>query len=254
MENNIDLKELSIILGLKENSSELNQFISDKKELTFIEAISNILYSDNLNDLAEKTDSNNGNNEMIDNFIKRAEIEGVGPVKLELYNNSNFIENIKGNDRILSTPKINYTQKYLNKIQKEFIKEENIIIPPVEIIQKKIENHEDNRKKFKNKNNTRKGKEKEQNHKNKDENIEIQVEKENDFEEKHEDSKEVKEKIENEKTDDQNKGNEEIEMNQDKNNNTMNQQRNNRKNYNKKYNKNKGHKVYRQNYNSKKYK
>ena len=70
---------------------------------------------------------------MIENFIKKAEIEEIGPVKLELYNDSNFIESIKGNNTLLHLPEINYTEKYLSKLQKDFIKEEKEVIEPIEI-------------------------------------------------------------------------------------------------------------------------
>ena len=54
MKENINLKEIEIILGLKNHSDELNKIINDKKDLSFLEAITNILYSDNLNKLFKK--------------------------------------------------------------------------------------------------------------------------------------------------------------------------------------------------------
>ena len=66
MEDDINLNELAIILGLKYNQNELNKIIPNKKDLKFINAISNILYSDNLNNLYENNDSKESNNcEMI---------------------------------------------------------------------------------------------------------------------------------------------------------------------------------------------
>ncbi len=140
MEENNDLKELSIILGL--NEIDLNKNVSIKKNLSFIGSISDILYSDKLNDLYKKSDLNDDKNEMIDDFIKKAEIDGIGQVKLELYKNSNFVENIKGNVPKLNSQNINYTEKYLTKLQNEFIKEEKIISPPIEIKEQKNEKNE----------------------------------------------------------------------------------------------------------------
>ena len=254
MEENNDLKEISIILGLKEHSSELNKNILDKKGLSFINYISNILFSDNINEIYEKLDINNDNNGMIDDFIKKTQIEGVGPVKLEFYKNSNFIENIKGNEKNLQIPNVNYTEKYLLKLQNEFIKEEKVVVPPVEIKEQNIKRYEDKKKNYKNKN-THKKKKDEINQEDINENKEIQEQKEIEIENKEEDIKEIKENIENEISNEQNKDNEDYEKNEDKKNDGNNQQRsNNRRNYNKKYNKNKGHKEYRQNYNSRKFK
>ena len=257
MEENNDLKEISIILGLKEHSSELillNKNILDKKGLSFINYISNILFSDNINEIYEKLDINNDNNGMIDDFIKKTQIEGVGPVKLEFYKNSNFIENIKGNEKNLQIPNVNYTEKYLLKLQNEFIKEEKVVVPPVEIKEQNIKRYEDKKKNYKNKN-THKKKKDEINQEDINENKEIQEKKEIEIENKEEDVKEIKENIENEISNEQNKDYEDYEKNEDKKNDGNNQQRsNNRRNYNKKYNKNKGHKEYRQNYNSRKFK
>ena len=252
MENNIDLRELSIILGLKDNSSQLNKIILDQKELTFIGAISNILYSDYLNDLIENIDSSNDNNEMIDNFIKNAKIDDIGPVKLKLYNNSNFKENIKGYDKKWNIPNLNFSEKYMHKLQNEFIKGEKVIPPPTEIKEQKIENYEDNKKKYKNKKNIKKDKGYKQNQKSKDENIEINAEKGNELEEEKEDKKEIKINDDIEIIDGQNIDHEEIENNEYKKDNRHNQQRSYNRNFPRKYNKNKGHKEFRQKLNSKK--
>ena len=255
MEENNDLKELSIILGLKENAMELNKIILDKKESTFLGCISNILFSDDINNLYEKIDANNANNEMIDNFINKAQIEGVAPIKLELYKNSNFIENIKGNEEIIPKPYVNYTEKYLFKLQNDFIKEEKDIVPPIEIKEQNIKKYEDKKKNYKNRNRQKKKKD-EANEENINENKEIDEEKEIKVENKEEeDKKEIKENIENEISQEQNKDFEDYEIVEDKKGDGNNSQRNNnRRNYNKKYNKNKGHKEYRQNYNSRKFK
>ena len=143
MENEIDQKEIEIILGLNNDSVKLNDFISGKKELTFISAISNILFSDNLADLYEDNESKEDNNEMIENFIKKAEIDEISSVKLELYKDSNFIENIKGNDTLLQNPQINYSEEYLTKLKTDFKKEEIIRARTIEISEKRSEKHED---------------------------------------------------------------------------------------------------------------
>ena len=252
MEENNDLKELSIILGL--NEIDLNKNVSIKKNLSFIGSISDILYSDKLNDLYKKSDLNDDKNEMIDDFIKKAEIDGIGQVKLELYKNSNFVENIKGNVPKLNSQNINYTEKYLTKLQNEFIKEEKIISPPIEIKEQKNEKNEYNKKKYQNKNRQKPRKMEEREKKINEENDDSKVEQENTNKEKEEELEERKEKNENEIIEEQNKEYEENEKSEEKKNNYQNQQRNYRKPYNRKYNKNKGHKEYRQNINSRNFK
>ena len=252
MEEDIYIKELSIILGLKESSNELNKIISDKNKLSFLGAISNILYSDNLDNLYDKNDSKDDNNEMIENFIQKTEIGNIGPVKLELYKDSNFIDNIKGNEVLLPKPMINYTERYLDKLQNDFIKEEISIIPPVEIKAPKVERNEGNHKNDRNK---YKNKILEKKNKNKVEKPENQIQKEikSDIKEKEEDKKEIQEKNENEAIEDKNQNFEEDEKD-DKTNQGSSQQQNNRRTFNRKFNKNKKHKEYRQEYNSRKYK
>ena len=252
MEENNYLKELSIILGL--NEIDLNKNISDKKNLSFIGSISDILYSNKLNDIYKKSDLNDDKNEMIDDFIKKAEIDGIGQVKLELYKNSNFVENIKGNGPKLNSQNINYTEKYLTKLQNEFIKEEKIISPPIKIKGQNNEKNDYNNKKFQNKNKQKPRKMEEREKKLKEENNDLKAEQENINKEKEEEFEEVKEKKENEIIEEQNKEYEENEKSEEKNNNYSNQQRNYRKPYNRKYNKNKGHKEYRQNINARKFK
>ena len=253
MEENINWKELSIILGLKENHNELNKILSDKNELSFLGAVSNILFSDKLNDLYENLDKKNGSNEMIENFIKKAEIEEIGPVKLELYNDSNFIESIKGNNTLLHLPEINYTEKYLSKLQKDFIKEEKEVIEPIEIkapnIDKKANNNKNHQKQKKLNEKKNKAEEEKENNK---------IEKKTEPQEKdEEDIKEISEKTEKEMIDGQKEQNHEFEEDEkidDKKNNGSNQSQNYRRPFNKKYNKNKGHKDYRKNVNARKHK
>ena len=146
MKENINLKEIEIILGLKDHSDELNKIINDKKDLSFLEAITNILYSDNLNKLYESNDiQEKSDNNMIDNFIQKAEIDNICPIKLELYKNSNFIDNIKGNDTFLKIPNIDYSDSYISKLKKDFVKEENIIMPPIEIKEQQNAKRKDNK-------------------------------------------------------------------------------------------------------------
>ena len=56
MKEDINLKEIEIILGLKNHSDELNKIINDKKNLSFLETIANILYSDNLKNIYESNE------------------------------------------------------------------------------------------------------------------------------------------------------------------------------------------------------
>ena len=133
MEDDFDLKELSIVLGLNNNSNQLNNISLNKKKNSFISAISDILYSNNLDELFEPIETETSSNEMLDNFIKNAKIEGIGSVKLELYKDSNFIENIKGDSNILSKPQIDFSNEYITKLQKDFIKEEQVVMQPIEI-------------------------------------------------------------------------------------------------------------------------
>ena len=254
MEDDNNLKEIAIILGLKNHSHDLNKIINGKKDLSFLGAISNILYSDNINNIYETNEQKESNdNEMIDNFIQKAEIDNICPVKLELYKNSNFVDNIKGNDIIYKAPNIDYSESYLSKLQKDFVKQENVIIPPIEIKEQFNEKNEDNKKHQYNKKNTMPI-----NNINRNKNI-IQIEnleiekKKSEIEfEKEEDKKEIKENNENKDND--------IEVEEDekysekKNEGNNNYHQNNNRPYNKKYNRNKTHKEYRQKMNNKKFK
>ena len=254
MKENINLKEIEIILGLKDHSDELNKIINDKKDLSFLEAITNILYSDNLNKLYESNDiQEKSDNNMIDNFIQKAEIDNICPIKLELYKNSNFIDNIKGNDTFLKIPNIDYSDSYISKLKKDFVKEENIIMPPIEIKEQQNAKRKDNKMNKYNKKNTMPNISKQTN---KDiiqnENIEIENKrKENEFENE-EEKKEIK-------NTDENKENalefeEEEKYSDKKNEGNNNYHQNNNRPYNKKYNRNKTNKEYRQKVNSRRFK
>ena len=254
MKENINLKEIEIILGLKDHSDELNKIINDKKDLSFLEAITNILYSDNLNKLYESNDiQEKSDNNMIDNFIQKAEIDNICPIKLELYKNSNFIDNIKGNDTFLKIPNIDYSDSYISKLKKDFVKEENIIMPPIEIKEQQNAKRKDNKMNKYNKKNTMPNISKQTN---KDiiqnENIEIEIKrKENEFENE-EEKKEIKNTDENKENDIEFE--EEEKYSDKKNEGNNNYHQNNNRPYNKKYNRNKTNKEYRQKVNSRRFK
>ena len=254
MKENINLKEIEIILGLKNHSDELNKIINDKKDLSFLEAITNILYSDNLNKLYESNDiQEKSDNNMIDNFIQKAEIDNICPVKLELYKNSNFIDNIKGNDTFLKIPNIDYSDSYISKLKKDFVKEENIIMPPIEIKEQQNAKRKDNKMNKYNKKNTMPNISKQTN---KDiiqnENLEIENKrKENEFENE-EEKKEIKNTDENKENDIEFE--EEEKYSDKKNEGNNNYHQNNNRPYNKKYNRNKTNKEYRQKVNSRRFK
>ena len=254
MKENINLKEIEIILGLKNHSDELNKIINDKKDLSFLEAITNILYSDNLNKLYESNDiQEKSDNNMIDNFIQKAEIDNICPVKLELYKNSNFIDNIKGNDTFLKIPNIDYSDSYISKLKKDFVKEENIIMPPIEIKEQQNAKRKDNKMNKYNKKNTMPNISKQTN---KDiiqnENLEIENKrKENEFENE-EEKKEIKNTDENKENDIEFE--EEEKYSDKKNEGNNNYHQNNNRPYNKKYNRNKTNKEFRQKVNSRRFK
>ena len=260
MEENINLKEIAIILGLKNNSDELNKIIIDTKSQNFLGTISDILYSDNLKDIYNNNEIKEDNdNTMIDNFIKKAEIDNICPVKLEIYKDSNFIDSIKGNDNLLRMPKIDYSESYLTKLQNDFVKEEEVKLPPIEIKEEKNDRNEDtkfsnNKKHFYNKKNTKTKNNKDENNNNKEnENVEIQNKKESENEfEKEEDKKEIKEN--NDKQTNEIEYEEDEKYDDKKNTENNNYHHNNNRPYNKKYNKNKGHKEFRQKLSSRKFK
>lgn len=259
MEENINLKEIAIILGLKNNSDELNKIIIDTKSQNFLGTISDILYSDNLKDIYNNNEIKEDNdNTMIDNFIKKAEIDNICPVKLEIYKDSNFIDSIKGNDNLLRMPKIDYSESYLTKLQNDFVKEEEVKLPPIEIKEEKNARNEDtkfsnNKKNFYNKKNTKTKNNKDENNNKENENVEIQNKKESENEfEKEEDKKEIKEN--NDKQTNEIEYEEDEKYDDKKNTENNNYHHNNNRPYNKKYNKNKGHKEFRQKLSSRKFK
>lgn len=252
MEENENLKELEIILGLKEYSKELNIINKEINRLSFIGAISNILYSININDT---NDSKEENNEMLDNFLKKTENLEIGNVKLELYKDSNFIEYIKEDNINKDKPELNYTEKYLSKLQNDFINEKE---------QQNVKNNKNNTNNYNNYNNKdnnynnknkkrMKNKEKLDKQENSESKDKEEIEPQNN-ELHEEDKKEIPAKDINEKIDMENEEFEEKEEKTDDKVNKGNVQSNNKRNYNRKYNKNKGHKEFRKNLNSKKYK
>ena len=245
MEDDFDLKELSIVLGLNNNSNQLNNISLNKKRNSFISAISDILYSDNLDELFEPIETETSSNEMLDNFIKNAKIEGIGSVKLELYKDSNFIENIKGDSNILSKPQIDFSNEYITKLQKDFIKEEQVVMQPIEIQKNEDKSNYINKSK-------KKSKEKIGNEEQKN-NEEMQEKKGMNEENKKEEEDEKETKNEND-IKNNNIENEEYEEKNGTNNNGRYNHQNNGRPYNKKYNRNKGHKEYRQKLNSRKFK
>ena len=245
MEDDFDLKELSIVLGLNNNSNQLNNISLNKKKNSFISAISDILYSKNLDELFEPIETETSSNEMLDNFIKNAKIEGIGSVKLELYKDSNFIENIKGDSNILSKPQIDFSNEYITKLQKDFIKEEQVVMQPIEIQKNEDKSNYINKSK-------KKSKEKIGNEEQKN-NEEMQEKKGMNEENKKEEEDEKETKNEND-IKNNNIENEEYEEKNGTNNNGRYNHQNNGRPYNKKYNRNKGHKEYRQKLNSRKFK
>ena len=245
MEDDFDLKELSIVLGLSNNSNQLNNISLNKKKNSFISAISDILYSNNLDELFEPIETETSSNEMLDNFIKNAKIEGIGSVKLELYKDSNFIENIKGDSNILSKPQIDFSNEYITKLQKDFIKEEQVVMQPIEIQKNEDKSNYINKSK-------KKSKEKIGNEEQKN-NEEMQEKKGMNEENKKEEEDEKETKNEND-IKNNNIENEEYEEKNGTNNNGRYNHQNNGRPYNKKYNRNKGHKEYRQKLNSRKFK
>ena len=245
MQDDFDLKELSIVLGLNNNSNQLNNISLNKKKNSFISAISDILYSNNLDELFEPIETETSSNEMLDNFIKNAKIEGIGSVKLELYKDSNFIENIKGDSNILSKPQIDFSNEYITKLQKDFIKEEQVVMQPIEIQKNEDKSNYINKSK-------KKSKEKIGNEEQKN-NEEMQEKKGMNEENKKEEENEKETKNEN-YIKNNNIENEEYEEKNGTNNNGRYNHQNNGRPYNKKYNRNKGHKEYRQKLNSRKFK
>ena len=262
MEDEFDIEELGIILGLKNKKEELNKIISPQKGLSFLGAISKILCNNNSNDLCEKNEPELDQNEMLTNFSLKVGIDKIATVKLNNYENSNFVNGIKGEDAISHTPNIHYSKEYVQKLKKDFKIKVEEEMKPIEIKQ----NNYDYNRKYNNKDKKYKKNEKyngkkanqinEEQNKNeykKEKEIEDDKKEEGKKEEdkKEEDKKEEEkeEYIEDEENEENNKGN-----NQEKN--TGNTYRKNNRGYNNysrrnQYNKNKGYKSKRENINAK---
>ena len=267
MEDEYDIEELGIILGLKNKKEELNKIISPQKDLSFLGAISKILCNNNSNDLYEKDEPELDQNEMLTNFTLKVGIDKIATVKLNNYENSNFVNVIKGEDAISHTPNIHYSKEYVQKLKKDFKIKVEEEMKPIEI---KQNNYDYNRKyntkdkkykkneKYKDKKANQINEEQNKNEYKKEKEIEIEGKeedkkegdkKEEDKKEEDKKEEEKEENIEDEETEENNKGN-----NQEKN--TGNTYRKNNRGYNNynrrnQYNKNKGYKSKRENINAK---
>ena len=146
-EDPIDIEELEIILGLKNKKEELTKIINNsKKSLSFLDAVNEILKSEDSNQLCEKeTDiGDNQENGMINEFIHKSGVQPIGNVKIQEYTDKNFLENIKTNDLILHNSKISYSKEYLSKLKIDFKEEVEKQAEPIEIVkQNKNENKKD---------------------------------------------------------------------------------------------------------------
>ena len=263
MEDEFDIEELGIILGLKNKKEELNKIISPQKDLSFLGAISKILSNNNSNDLYEKNEPELEQNEMLTNFSLKVGIDKIATVKLNNYENSNFVNSIKGEDAISHTPNIHYSKEYVQKLKKDFKIKVEEEMKPIEIKQNNYDysrkyNNKDKKYKKNGKYNDKKVKQinEEQNkyefQKEEKEIKDVKKEEDKKEEDKKEDDKKEEEKeenIEDEENEENNKGN-----NQEKNTGST-HRKNNRgyNNYNRRnpYNKNKGYKSKRENINAK---
>ena len=73
-EEPVDIDELEIILGLKNKKEELKKIIDNsKKSLSFLDAINEILKSENSNQLCKKENNfdDSQKNEMLNEFIQK---------------------------------------------------------------------------------------------------------------------------------------------------------------------------------------
>lgn len=263
MEDDFDIEELEIVLGLKNKKELLKKVISDKKGLSFLGAVSKIFNYENLNELYEKTEEDTNENEMISDFSLKMGINKISNINLKEYENSNFFNNIKGDDTLLHDSKINFSNEYVQKLQKDFKKESVEPVKPIQIKSNEPENRNDYKKYKKNKNNYYKndnGKNKQV--KDKDKNGEKNLNEnenknegkvdENNKEEKKEENKEEKEEakkeeVKNDEYEDEEGNNNETSYKKNETNNNYHYKRN-------KYDRNKQHKAYRQNNNRKKFK
>ena len=255
MEDDFDIEELEIVLGLKNKEDILKKVISDKKGLSFLGAISKIFNYENLNELYEKNEDDTNENEMISDFSLKMGINKISNISLKEYQNSNFINNIKGDDTLLHDSKINFSNEYVQKLQKDFKKESAEPMKPIQIKSNEIEKPKEyNNNKFKK---NKKNYHKNDNRKNNQENEKNLKENENKNEGKvDEDNKE--EKKEDNKEENKEDANfyedEDEEGNNNENSYKKNETNNNYHKRNYKYDRNKQHKAYRQNYNRKKFK
>ena len=236
----------------------MKKVISDKKGLSFLGAISKIFSYENLNELYEKNEDDTNENELISDFSLKMGINKISKISLKEYENSNFINNIKGDDTLLHDSKINFSNEYVQKLQKDFKKESAEPMKPIQIKSNEIEKPKEynNNNKFKKnkktyyKNDNRKNnKENEKNLKENENKNEGKVDEDN-KEEKKEDNKEENKEDANFYEDEDEEGNNN--ESSYKKNETNNNYHNNKRNY--KYDRNKQHKAYRQNHNKKKYK
>ena len=255
MEDDFDIEELEIVLGLKNKEDILKKVISDKKGLSFLGAISKIFNYENLNELYEKNEDDTNENEMISDFSLKMGINKISNISLKEYENSNFINNIKGDDTLLHDSKINFSNEYVQKLQKDFKKESAEPMKPIQIKSNEIEKPKEyNNNKFKK---NKKNYHKNDNRKNNQENEKNLKENENKNEGKvDEDNKE--EKKEDNKEENKEDANfyedEDEEGNNNESSYKKNETNNNYHKRNYKYDRNKQHKAYRQNYNRKKFK
>ena len=259
MEDEFDIEELEIILGLKNKKEELNKIISDKKDLSFLGAISKILSNNNSNDLYEKNEPESNQNEMLANFSQKVGIDKIAKVKINNFENSNFVNSIKGVDSISHKPNIHYSKEYVQKLKKDFQVKVEEEMKPIEIKQNNYDynrnyNVKDNKKlkKTGNYNDKKIKREQKKNEVKKENEILEEYKKEEDR--KEDDKKEEKEEnleyeVKTEEKEENDEGNKQENY-------TGNSYRKNNRGYNNynrrnQYNKNKGYKSKRENINAK---
>ena len=161
MENDFDVEEIEIVLGLKNKKEELNKIISEEKGLSFLGAISKILSYGNSNSLYENIEPEVDQNEMLDCFRQKVGIDEIAKVKIQDYDKSNFANSIKGEETIPHNPNIYFSNEYIQKLKKDFAEKKEEIMKPIEV---KANNKGDDN--FKNKSKTfQEGKNKKYNNK-----------------------------------------------------------------------------------------
>lgn len=282
MEDDYDSEELEIVLGLKNKKDEINKIIANKNGLSFIGAISKLLYNENSNLLYEKNEEEAEKNGMLSDFSLKMGINSTSTVKIKEYESSKFANIIKGDDSLLHESNINYSKEYIQKLKNDFVEKKEEIIEPIEIKANYYNNNKDYYRNKKNKKDYKryesdydKNRDKKYNNKNnyyeKKKNKSTKIEKEDEKKENNEvkERKEENEEInfyenedikeEDSKKEDikENKGKEDIEYEEDNNEKSYKKKEtnyhssysnSNKRNY---HNKNKGHKAYRQNANAK---